>query len=81
MLELGFAYPCFPHTTPSAELHILSKKLAFLNEDGVESGLRSELGIEIPGQTEILIANSAKLDETMAKKHNNLPSLRGRTSV
>ncbi len=41
---------------------------------------RSELGIEIPGQTEILTANSAKLDETMAKKQNNLLSLLGRTS-
>jgi hypothetical protein len=41
--------------------------------------------IEIPAtstmkQTVILIANSAKLDETMAKKQNNLLSLRGWTS-
>ncbi len=41
--------------------------------------LKSESGIEIPAtstikQTEILIANSAKLDETMAKKQNNFHS-------
>jgi hypothetical protein len=67
MLELGFANPSVPRTTPSAELHILSKKLAFLNEDGVYSGLeiRIRLGIGIPAtstikETEILIANSAQ---------------------